>query len=193
MIGLRLVAAVGAMLFACATMVVARGDDPRSIALVDQSGAVFRLADLRGRPALLTFIATRCTDACPLANAAFQRLRAQLRRDRVRARLVTITLDPAYDSPFVMSKLARSLDADPRDWVFASGPPASVHRLMRSLGVVASTGVRGVPDVHTTFVYVLDRRTRLAREMLLSADIVNPAEQAVSDRGAVVGTTNDGK
>ena len=176
--------AVFSILLAYGSPLAVRGEDARTIALVDQTGARFRIADLRGEPALLTFVATRCTDACPLADVAFDRLREQLRRDRVRARLVTVTLDPVYDTPFVMSRLARSLHADPRDWVLASGAPGDVHRLMRSLGVTASTGKSGVPDVHSTFVYVLDRNARLAKELLLSTGVANQAERALAQRAS---------
>lgn len=168
----------------------ARADDVRAIPLVDQTGSAFRILDLRGRPALVTFVATRCTDACPIANVAFDRLRARLRHDRIDARLVTITLDPAYDTPFVMGRLARSLHADPNDWVFASGRPADVQRLMRSLGVVAVTGKSGIPDQHSTFVYVLDPRARLARSLLLSANLAQEAERALSQRYVAEGDQN---
>jgi len=174
---------------ACGTPVVARGDDARAIALVDQTGAAFRISDLRGRPALITFVATRCTDACPLANVAFEHLRARLRQDHVAARLVTVTLDPLY----VMSQLARSLHADPSDWVFASGAPRNVWRLMKALGVVASTGKSGVPDVHSTIVYLLDRQARLAKELLLSTDIAAQAERALGERSIASGAANDGR
>jgi cytochrome oxidase Cu insertion factor (SCO1/SenC/PrrC family) len=155
----------------------ARADDVRAIPLVDQSGAIFRILDLRGRPSLLTFVATRCTDACPIANVAFDRLRAHFKHDRIDARLVTITLDPAYDTPFVMSKLAHSLHAD-------------VERLMRSLGVLAVTGKSGIPDQHSTFVYVLDRRARLTRSLLLSTNITEQAEQALLQRSVAEGDQN---
>ena len=68
-------------------------------ALVDQRGTPFTLRGLRGEPVVLAFVATRCSDACPIADAMF----AQLARRGVRAQFVTITLDPSYDTPFVMS------------------------------------------------------------------------------------------
>jgi cytochrome oxidase Cu insertion factor (SCO1/SenC/PrrC family) len=171
------------LVLACAGLPLgARADDPRAIPLVDQTGATFRLSDLGGRPALVTFVATRCSDACPLANAAFAKLRVRLDRDRVAARLVTITLDPAYDTPF-----ARGFHADARDWIFASGSPENVSRLMRSLGVVAVKGRSGVPDQHSSFVYVLDRSTRLSRTLLLSTDMAEDAERALAERSLAGG------
>jgi cytochrome oxidase Cu insertion factor (SCO1/SenC/PrrC family) len=170
---------------ACATPVVAREADPRSIPLIDQSGATFRLTDLRGRPSIVTFVASRCTDACPIANVEFDRVRSSLRRDGIDARLITITLDPAYDTPIVMNALARSFNADPHDWIFASGRVPNVKRLMQSLGIVARVGKAGYPDVHTTMVYVLDSQQRLARQLLLSTNLSAELERALSQRTAV--------
>lgn len=174
-----------ALLFACSSAVVALAGgapDAREIPLVDQTGAVFRLEDLRGRPTVLTFVASRCTDACPIANAEFALARAALRREGIRVHLVTVTLDPEYDTPFVMSAAARSFQADPTDWIFASGRPRDVHRLMRSLGIVAQTGKAGYPDVHTTFVYVLDSRQRLTHQLLLSTGVTLALERLLSHR-----------
>lgn len=178
------------VLACCGLPLAARADDARAIPLVDQAGHTFRISDLQGRPTLLTFVATRCTDACPIANVAFDRLRARLRHDRIEARLLTVTLDPDYDTPFVMSKLARSLSADPGEWIFASGSPGQVRRLMRSLGVEAEKGKTGVPDVHSTFVFVLDRRARLSRSLLLSTNLVTQAEEALGGRGLAERDTN---
>jgi cytochrome oxidase Cu insertion factor (SCO1/SenC/PrrC family) len=175
------------VVLACATPVVARGADPRSIPLVDQTGTTFRLADLRGRPSVITFVASRCTDACPIANVEFDRIRSSLHRDRIDARLITITLDPSYDTPIVMNALARTFDAAPHDWIFASGRVPDVRSLMQSLGIVARVGKAGYPDVHTTMVYVLDSRQRLSRELLLSTNISLEVEQALSPKTAVRG------
>ena len=157
----------------------ARAEDPRTIALVDQTGQAFRFADLRGNPTLVTFVATRCTDACPIANVAFARLNRRLREDHIAARLVTVTLDPDYDTPFVMAGLARSFSANPARWAFASGHAASVRRLMRSFGVIAEKDKNGVPDVHGSFVYLLDRHVRLQRTLLLSTGLETDAERAL--------------
>jgi protein SCO1/2 len=149
------------------------------ITLVDQRGAAFRIADLAGHRAAITFIATRCTDACPIAEAEFYRLYTRLRRDRVRARLLTITLDPAYDTPFVMSVAARRFGADPDLWRFASGRPDDLRRLIRAFGVVTQKDEHGVPDIHTTFIYLLDRKAHLAQTLLLSNRTPDEVERAL--------------
>ena len=174
--GMGLVAALQVALFA--TPCDAREPDPRLITLVDQRGAAFRIADLTEKRTAIIFIATRCTDACPIADAEFYRLYTRLRRDSG-ARLLTITLDPGYDTPFVMSVAARRFAADPNVWRFASGQPDDVRRLLRAFGVVSKKDEHGVPDVHTTFVYVLDRKARLAQTLLLSNRTPDEVERAL--------------
>ena len=49
--------------------------DARDIPLVDQNGARFTLRNLR-RPTAVIFVAARCGDACPIAEALFARLSA---------------------------------------------------------------------------------------------------------------------
>jgi protein SCO1/2 len=142
--------------------------DPSTIPLVDQNARAFTLRALRGHPLLVTFVATRCTDACPIANAAFRRLASDPELRRRDVRLLTVTLDPRYDTPFVIARTARALGADPARWRLASGNAADVERLLAAFGVVVAPDARGIPDQHSTFVYVFDRDGRLSRTLLLS-------------------------
>ncbi len=131
-------------------------------------------------PLAVTFVASRCTDACPIANAVFAQLARRLRRDRIAARLLTVTLDPEYDTPFVLAAVRRQYgaQADPR-WQLASGDVRDIHRLMRAFGIVAARGRDGVPDIHGSLVYILDRHARLARSLLLSTGLPSDAEAAL--------------
>jgi cytochrome oxidase Cu insertion factor (SCO1/SenC/PrrC family) len=145
--------------------------DVSTIPLVDQNDAAFTLRDLRGHPLVLTFVATRCTDACPIANAVFAQLQRDLQERRLDARLATVTLDPRYDTPFVLARTARELGADAALWRFGGGNVRDVERVLADFGVVTALNERGVPDVHSTYVYVLDRAGNLSRTLLLSTAI----------------------
>ena len=149
---------------------VAPGRDAHRVALVDQAGASFSIATLAAtRPVIYTFVATRCTDACPLANAIFGRLAARLAAKRLRATVVTVTLDPGYDTPFVMAREAQTFGADATIWKFASGSPRDIRRLMRADGVVTRLDEHGVPEEHSSFVYL--QSPRLKRTFLLSSNL----------------------
>ncbi len=140
-----------------------------SIHLVDQSGRHFTLASLRGEPVVVTFVAAHCTDACPLIDAQVARASREAARERLRIRFLTITLDPEHDPPSVMRALAKTFDADEHHWLVATGSVPAVHRIMRAFGVVAQRGRRGYADVHTTFVYLLDRDGAIRKILLASA------------------------
>ncbi|MBV9148950.1 MAG: SCO family protein [Candidatus Eremiobacteraeota bacterium] len=161
------VLAVVMLAFACAA-------SPSAL-LQDQRGMPFDLQMLRGSPVVLTFIATHCRDACPLVNAQFEQLQRELQRTHVPIRLLTLTLDPQHDHLSDIQRIARTFEADPKHWILATGARPAIGGIMRRFGVVTQTDERGYADVHTTFIYLLDRRGRLVKTMLagsnLSADL----------------------
>ena len=146
------------------------------ITLVDQTGARFALTDMKGRPTVVTFIATRCTDTCPISDALF----SKLSRENLPARLLTVTLDPAYDTPFVMARHARDLNARPDRWRVASGSPRDIGRLLAAFGVVREYHGNGVPDAHSSFIYVFDAAGRLTKTLPLSTNSLAEVRAAVT-------------
>jgi len=155
-------------LFAAPAASLAGGTPLGDVPLVDQTGAAFHLRDLAGRPAAITFVATRCQDTCPIVNAVFSRLA----QGSPRARLVTISLDPNYDTPFVMSNFARELQARAPEWRLVTGRSADVASVLAAFGVVVEKGADGIPDAHSDFIYVLDRHGRLKMTLPLSTHSV---------------------
>jgi protein SCO1 len=80
--------------------------------VLDEHGRSLALAELvRGRITLLGLIYTRCGDpeGCPRATWAFGEVRSMLRDDpalEARVRLVSLSFDPAHDSPAVIARYA---------------------------------------------------------------------------------------
>lgn len=147
--------------------------------LIDQTGRSFSLASLRGRPLVVTFISAHCTDACPLVDGQFADAAARIARQRLTARLLTITLDPDHDPPGLMRALAKRFDADPRYWLLASGLPARVEPIVRAFGVVTESGKDGYREAHTTFVYVFDANGNLSKTLLASSGLGDDVVAAV--------------
>jgi cytochrome oxidase Cu insertion factor (SCO1/SenC/PrrC family) len=136
--------------------------DARDVPLVDQNGVAFTLRDLH-RPTAVIFVASRCGDACPVAEALFAKLSGELARAHVDARLLTVTLDPDFDRPVVMASKARAFRADAARWRWASGKPEDVRRLLGAFRVA-----RLDDRYHGAFAYVLDAHALPARLVLLS-------------------------
>ncbi|MGR4064416.1 MAG: SCO family protein [Vulcanimicrobiaceae bacterium] len=171
-------AAIGAaLLLAGALAIPAAAREPQ---LIDQSGRTFTLTGLRGTPLVVTFVAARCKDACPLIDAetaaAVERARAQ----HVRVRFVTISLDPEHDSPATMRSLARTFGATEPRWIVATGRVEDVHAVMRAFDVFTQPGSRGVAEAHTTFVYLVDARGRVRKTLLASTDLPGQELAALS-------------
>ncbi len=155
--------------------------DARDVPLIDQNGVAFTLRDIH-RPTAVIFVATRCGDACPIAEALFSRLSSELAREHVDARLLTVTLDPDHDAPIVMSNKARTFSADASRWRWASGKPADVYRLLDAFNVERLDG-----KFHGTFAYVLDAHGIPSRLVMLSTsadrELLGYLRAAASRRG----------
>ena len=171
MLRLRKVA-IGVLLMAGLSTLRLEAAAPAAIPIVDQRGNTFSLAALPQRFVAVTFVASRCADACPIANALFAKLQKRIIMQSGRSlALVTLTLDPSFDTPFVMSTLAASFNADPAFWRLASGKPANVRGLMHAFGVAVQPDERGIPDEHTSAAYILDSQRKLCTILLLSTSL----------------------
>ena len=136
--------------------------DARDVPVVDQLGTTFTLRELH-RPTAVTFVDLDCTDACTLAEGIFARLAETLVKERIDARLVTLTLSPETDPPVAMASRARQFKADAARWRWASGKPADVKALMAAFHVQRTN-----KSFHSTFAYVLDERGLPVRTIPLS-------------------------
>lgn len=103
-------------------------------ALDDHVGGKLSATDLAGSVWLASFVYTRCPDFCPLVTQRMAQLRDTLAADGLlgtRVRMVSITVDPAHDTPEVLREYAAAFDGlDPAEWVFLSGEPEVVRALI---------------------------------------------------------------
>ena len=168
-----IVAGVAAIFAIAAPAAAHQNPPPHEVRLVDQQGMPFSFASLQGTPLIVTFVATHCTDACPLVNAQFAQLSDELDRRHLGAKLVTLTLDPNHDTHRDMVRLARTFGARAERWIVASGNAGGMLAIMHAFGVIAEPGRDGYADAHTTFVYLLDSRGRLVKTMLPTSKLTD--------------------
>jgi protein SCO1/2 len=110
----------------------------------------------------LTFIFTRCPvpEFCPLLSKRFQQLQRELDKDPALrgVQLVSVSLDPAFDTPPVLEAYASSLGAGAR-WRFLTGEPDQVARLAGAFSVHVERN--GVLLDHTLATAVIDARGQI--------------------------------
>jgi cytochrome oxidase Cu insertion factor (SCO1/SenC/PrrC family) len=81
--------------------------------LVERSGHSVTRADLLGKVWMANFIYTRCPSECPLMSHVLAQLQDALVAER-EVRLVSMTVDPAYDTPEVFTRYAQRFAAHPQ-------------------------------------------------------------------------------
>lgn len=124
--------------------------------LQDQDGRSLRLAsDVVGdKLVVVTFVFTHCTDTCPTVSHTFAQLQDKLGAllDQ-RVRLVSLSVDPARDTPARMKDYAALFDAKP-GWLWLTGDAANVRAALQSFGVHVTK-----PGNHPAQVLVGDPRS----------------------------------
>lgn len=116
------------------------GDLIPSFTLANQDGARVTFDTFRDRPLVLTFVFTRCPvpKFCPLISHNFSELQEAIKADAGavgKTRLLSITLDPKFDTPEILKSYAQEQKADPQIWTFATGEPAEIDKLTQSFAV----------------------------------------------------------
>jgi protein SCO1/2 len=139
--------------------VLAPGDAVEDATFTDESGARRTLADWRGRALAVTFTYTRCPlpDFCPRMNRTFGAVQHGIVADarlRTTVRLLSVSIDPAFDTPAVLAAYAQRSSANPDVWSFLTGDKASIERFASQFGLstMAGDGAELVHNLRTAVI-----------------------------------------
>lgn len=152
---------------ALAEGILTEGDVLPGASFVDQDGRTRSLTEWRGAPVAITFTYTRCPipEFCPRIDRQFAAVQAALMDDaqlRGKARLLTISFDPDYDTPPVLRAHAAAVGADTRVWTFATGPRREIELFAARFGVaVTRSGATAADIMHNLRTIVADRDGRI--------------------------------
>jgi protein SCO1/2 len=107
--------------------------------LTNQNAQAFELNKFRGKTVLLTFVYTRCPlpNYCPLMSKNFSELQKILSREFPgKFHLVSISFDPAHDTPEVLKNYANVFSTDDISWSFCTGSQQQVESVASEFGLV---------------------------------------------------------
>jgi len=125
-----------------ASQILKPGDAVPETKLVDENNTARPLTSYTGHRVALTFIYTRCPqpDFCPLMDRNFAALQNEIKKtpDLGDVRLVSVSFDPAYDTPAVLKTHAKDLKADPAVWHFVTANPDDLKAFTAKFGVTAA-------------------------------------------------------
>lgn len=134
-------------------------------ALTDRNGRAFMLSSLRGKPLLVSFVYTGCSQVCPLTTKILEKAVANAQRalGSGRFNVLTIGFNLPYDSPAAMADFARRQGVTLPDWEFASPDAKSVQRLTREFGFEYSAATGGFD--HVTQISIVDGDGKIVRQV----------------------------
>lgn len=150
--------------------------------LTNQNGRAVSLADLRGHVWVADIIFTRCAGPCLKMSRQMSQLQQAL-PDSSRAKLITLTTDPEFDTPAVLKTYGQRFHADPSRWLFLTGTKAQIARVaadsLKFSAVAISPADRQSPAdlfIHSTIFVVVDKRAQLRGIFETTGDDVNAEE-----------------
>jgi protein SCO1/2 len=93
-----------------------------NVTMINQQGKKVSLTELldSDQPVMLNFIFTTCTAICPAMSATFASVQTKLGSDSEKLRMISISIDPEYDTPDALSAYAKRFKAGPQ-WEFLTG------------------------------------------------------------------------
>jgi len=135
--------------------------------LLERSGRHVTQADLAGRVCIASFIFTRCPLSCPRITTVMKGISGRLSATDVL--LLSVSVDPDYDTPAVLAVYAQKFDASPDRWWFLTGRKETIYELVQDRFKLPL--VEGGPSESAT-----------EREAITHSDRL-----ALIDRGQIVG------
>ena len=152
------------------------------VALADQDGRAFHLADRAGKPQLVSMFYTSCQYMCPLIIEALKRTQKAIAQEgQAKPDVLMVSFDAQRDVPAHLKAVFGQRKLDAATWTLAHTDAAS----LRQLAAVLDIQYRVLPDGefnHTSVMIVLDAQGRIAARTDkmdgLDADFVAAAKKA---------------
>ena len=122
--------------------------------LHDQFGRIGSLRHERGSVLLLTFLDSRCKQACPIVGRALASIQSNL-HGAMRPTLVAVSVNPARDT-IASTRAAAHKWRFAQPWLWFRGNRRTLSRVWRSYQIDVQPQAADI--AHSTAVYLVDRR-----------------------------------
>lgn len=153
------------------------------VPLVDQDGKTLRFYSdlLKGRIVVINTIFSDCGGVCPIMTERFAEVQTKL-GDRVGrdVTLISITVDPATDTPEKLSSYAKHVGARP-GWHFLTGDKANIDTVLKRLGQYVENR-----EAHSNILIIGNEPTGLWKKAFGLAppeQVLEIVESVLADRG----------
>lgn len=124
------------------------------VRVFDQDGNSHRFYNdlVKGKTVAINFIFTTCTGVCPPMTATLRRVQQSLPPRPSGIQLISISVDPATDTPDRLHAFAAKFKAGP-GWTFVTGDKTDIDSILRALGVAVAN-----KNDHTPMILIGNER-----------------------------------
>lgn len=133
--------------------------------LTDQNGNAFASSELEEHVWIVNFIFTRCASTCPIQTQRMRELQLVLQDSPVEdeVHFLSITVDPEYDTPAVLTSYAENVSADLDHWSFLTGSRETIWQLCKDfhLAVADDPSNAAMPIAHDSKFILVDRNGQI--------------------------------
>ena len=150
------------------------------VSLTSQKGDQRRILDVldSGKPVMLNFIFTTCTTICPVLSASFNQVQEVLGEEVDDVKMVSISIDPEYDTVDKLSAYAKRFDAG-QQWEFYTGKLNDVIAVEKAFDIFRGSKMNHEP---ITLIRVKSDQPWLRIDGLASAnDIVSEYRELIAN------------
>jgi protein SCO1/2 len=140
---------------------LALGDQLPEYTFTNSQNRVVRFSDFKGRAVAFTFIFTRCPfpTFCPRLSTSFAETQAKLQalpNGPTNWNLLSITIEPEYDTPERLKAYGARYKADPAHWEFLTGDLIDITALGEQFGLQFWRANANEPINHNVRTVVVD-------------------------------------
>jgi len=128
-----------------------------SFELFDQLGNTFTKDELLGDVWVVDFVFTTCAGPCPVMTSQFSELQDRF-SDQEDFRLLSISVNPEYDTPEVLKRYGDDYGADHSRWTFLTGDREKIRSLAWEGFHV---GKEEDPIFHSTYFILVDKEGKI--------------------------------
>lgn len=130
--------------------------------LMDQNRQIRGKNEMSDKITIVDFFFTSCPSICPVMSTELERVDDAFRND-AEVQIYSISIDPEYDTPEVLSEYAKLHMATPGKWFFLTGQKELIYDLARCGFILPAIDGEGQPEefVHSDKFVLIDGQGRI--------------------------------
>ena len=158
----------------------------KDFSATNQDNKPFGLEDLKGKVWISDFIFTSCVDVCPPMTSNLVKLQKMVNdEDLKNVEFVSFSVDPAVDTPEVLTRYAEQFQVNFQNWDFLTGYSQEYieNFALKNYKALVKKPQEGNQVIHGTSLYLVDQEGHIKKSYDGYKDV--PFDEIIHDMKAL--------